>query len=161
MRSCQSASIGCVVITLPRSSAKKAGAGETPAICIVHMSPSGNARPMPSASISGNPIRAHHETSCTPLPPPISEAISAATGRLNQRSAASQSSRPSSPESNFSMQTVGAPQPPTGKTKASPASSSARITVTGPHSAIAACAIMSGIRISPPPPVPSTAQPWA
>ena len=48
---------------------------------------SGNARPIPSASTTGSPIRAAQVMGSRPFPPPISMAISAATWRpvMNSR----------------------------------------------------------------------------
>ena len=117
---------------LPRSSVITAGLGEIPASCMVTCGTSGKARPIPSASTSGRPIRAAQVIGSTPFPPPISPAISAATGRSARNSRWARSRSPSSPFSIFSMLTVGAPIPPHGMISASSGSSSTSTRATGP-----------------------------
>ena len=56
-RSIQSPEIVRKTITLPRSSVITHGFGSIPARCMVTCGTSGNARPMPSASTTGSPIR--------------------------------------------------------------------------------------------------------
>ena len=78
-RSSQWPSAARMTTRLPRSSVITHGDGSIPAISIVTCCTSGKARPMPSASTTGSPIRAAHATGRTPFPPPISAAITAAT----------------------------------------------------------------------------------
>ena len=66
-------------ITLPRSSVITHGFGSIPARCMETCGTSGNARPMPSASTTGSPIRAAQTIGQRPFEPPISADISAAT----------------------------------------------------------------------------------
>ena len=146
---------------LPRSSVITAGLGEMPARCMVTWGTSGKARPMPSASATGSPIRAAQEIGSRPFEPPISAAMSAATRRPVRSSRCSRSRPPSSPFSIFSTLTVGAPIAPHGMTRASPGSSSRSTRGTGPKSSVACRACSSPRYGSPPPPAPSTAQPRA
>ena len=104
---------------------------------------SGKARPMPSASATGSPIRAAQATGTRPLPPPISPAMSAATRRPVSASIWSRSRSPSFPFSIFSMLTVGAPMPPHGMIIESSASSSRSTSGTGPKSSMACSACSS------------------
>ena len=80
-RSTQSPEIARKTTTLPRSSVITAGHGEIPASSMVTCETRGKARPMPSASTTGSPIRAAQATGSRPLPPPISPAMSATTVR--------------------------------------------------------------------------------
>jgi len=68
-------------ITLPRSSVITYGLGEIPARCMVTCGTSGKARPMPSASTTGSPIRPAQQTGSRPFDPPISAGMKAATLR--------------------------------------------------------------------------------
>ena len=128
---------------LPRSSVTTAGLGEIPARCMVTCGTSGKARPMPSASTSGSPIRAAQATGSMPFPPPISPAMRAATRRPVRYCRYSRSRSPSSPFSIFSTLTVGAPIPPHGMISASSGSSSTSTSGTGPKSSVACKACRS------------------
>jgi hypothetical protein len=119
-------------IRFPRSSVITAGLGEIPARCMATWGTSGKARPMPSASSTGRPIRAAQEMGTRPLEPPISAGISAATLRPVMNSRFSRSRSPSSPARIFSMLTVGAPIIPQGMISSSSGSSSRSTRATGP-----------------------------
>ena len=158
-RSVQSPEIVRNTARLPRSSVITAGQGEIPARFMVTCGTSGNERPMPSASTTGSPILAAQVTGSTPFPAPISAAISAATRRPVMNCRCSRSRSPSSPFSNFSMVTVGAPIPPHGMISASSGNSSKSTNGTGPKSSVACNACSSATYESPPPPAPRMAQP--
>src|ERR1022692_3956046 len=81
-RSIQSPEMVWNTIRLPRSSVITAGLGEIPARCMVTCGTSGKARPIPSASAIGSPIRAAQLIGSRPFEPPISHAINALTLRL-------------------------------------------------------------------------------
>src|SRR5262249_22093626 len=144
---------------LPRSSVITAGLTGIPARCMVTCGTSGNARPIPSASTTGSPIRAAQVMGSRPFPPPISMAISAATWRPVINCRCSRSRSPSSPFSNFSRMTVVAPIPAHGMISASSGNSSKSTRGTGPKSSVACTAGSSSTCASPPPPAPSMAQP--
>src|SRR6266699_3919828 len=112
--------------TLPRSSVITPGFGSIPARCMVTWGISGKARPMPSASTTGSPIRPAQVSGSRPFDPPISAGISAATVRPVIRSRCARRIAPSPPFSIFSMCTVGAPTIPHGRMSASAGSSSRR-----------------------------------
>ena len=108
-----------------------------PAISIVCCWTSGKARPMASASTNGSLIRAAQLIGWMPLPPPISAAITATTGRPVTSSRLSRSHSPSRSDPSFSIDTVGAPMPPQDMISPSSGRSSRSTRSTGPHSRIA------------------------
>lgn len=146
----------------PYSSASTVGPGRSPASSRTFWSMRGNARPMASASSSGNPSRAAHATAVQPLSPPISEMRTAATGTPCSASTRSRIRPGSARLPMRSSATAGEPIRPTGMTNASSGSSPAVTTCTGPHSSMA-CSATGHVTAAgpPPPPEPRTAQPRA
>ena len=161
IRSSHSPDAAVVTSMLPRSSVRNAGLGEMPATCIETCGSSGNARPIPSASRTGKPICVAQQIGSSAFDPPISEDISAITGRPNRSSTISRRRWPSLPLSIFSIETVGAPIMPQGNSNPSGGRSSRVTKVAGPFSSRACNAISRPMCGSPPPPVPRTAAPRA
>ena len=97
----------------------------------------GTARPQPSASTTGKPIRAAVITGNRELTPPISPEMMASTLRPIVSSIRCTALTASSPETIFSVATVGAPIMALETTVASSSSSSSGIIVGEPNSRMA------------------------
>src|SRR5579871_4835522 len=146
---------------LPFSSATTMGVAETPSMLGTSICSSGKARPMPSASISGRPVRAATTKGIVELMPPASPQTMWVTRHPRWSCSASRALTASSPRGSFSTITVGAPIIADWTTTASSGTSAASTSVTGPFSRTAWRASSLPMYGLPPPPVPRTAAPLA